>query len=303
MTVEGRPMPAGQEIGAVYRVAGPKYFATMRMPLLKGREFDDHDDATAPSVIVVNETFAKSQWPGESAIGKRVALGGMRPTMRWLTVVGVVKDARQGDWASTPSNEIYLPLWQTADLLGDTHAWIAYISVVVRTDSDAGALTNPVRNAVWNIDRSLPVSHVVTLDHAIGNSTWQWRFNLLLIAIFAGVAMTLAVVGIYGVMAYEVARRTGEIGIRMALGARRGGILKLVFSQSMVVVAIGVGVGIGASLALARLMTTLLFGVSPIDLATFVAVAQRVLVAASLASLIPARRATTIDPGIALRSD
>jgi putative ABC transport system permease protein len=185
--------------------------------------------------------------------------------------------------------------------LKDTHAWMAYISVVVRTDADAATFVNTVRNSVWTIDRNLPISQVETLEHAIGNSTWQWRFNLLLIGIFAGVAMTLAVVGIYSVMAYEVAQRTHEIGIRMALGAGRGGIVKLVFGQSMFVVAVGVVAGIGAALVLARLMTSLLFGVKPVDPVTFGSVALLVLVVAAMAALIPARRATTVDPVVALR--
>ena len=301
VSVEGRPMPAGQEINAVYRVAGPKYFSTMRVPVLNGREFDDHDTAAAPPSIVVNETFAKRQWPKESAVGKRITVGDIRRNPEWRTIVGVIKDAKQSDWTSAPANEIYVPLWQTGDLLRSNHPWMAYISIVVRTDTDAASLTNAVRNAVWNIDRNLPISHVETLEHAIGNATWQWRFNLLLIGIFAGVAMTLAVVGIYGVMAYEVAQRTHEIGIRMALGAGRAGIVKLVFGQSLLVVVAGVVVGIGAALALARLMTSLLFGVKPVDPVTFGAVAVIVLVVAAMASLIPARRATTVDPVVALR--
>jgi putative ABC transport system permease protein len=139
------------------------------------------------------------------------------------------------------------------------------------------------------------------MEHAVGNATWQWRFNLLLIGIFAVVAMTLAVVGIYGVMAYEVAQRTHEIGIRMALGAGRGGIVKLVFGQSFVAVLAGVAVGIGAALSLARLMTSLLFGVKAVDPVTFGSVAVLVLVVAAMAAFIPARRATTVDPVVALR--
>jgi predicted permease len=299
--VEGRPMPAGQEIRAVYRVAGPNYFSTMRVPVLKGREFDGHDTANAPPAIIVNQTFAKQQWPNESAVGKRITLGDIRRNPQWRTIVGVIKDAKQSDWTSAAEDEIYVPLWQTDSLLKDTHAYLAYISIVVRTDADAATLVNAVRNAVWSIDRNLPISHVETLEHAIGNSTWQWRFNLLLIGIFAAVALTLAVVGIYGVMAYEVAQRTHEIGIRMALGAGRGGIMKLVFSQSLLGVVAGVVAGIGAALALARLMASLLFGVKPADPVTFGAVAVLVLLVAAMASLIPARRATTVDPVVALR--
>jgi putative ABC transport system permease protein len=182
-------------------------------------------------------------------------------------------------------------------------AHLAYISVVARTDSDASNLTHAVQNAIWSIDRNLPVSHVETLEQAVGNSTWQWRFDLLLIGIFAVVAMTLAVVGIYGVMAYEVAQRTHEIGIRMALGADRGGIVALVFGESFRVVLVGIVVGIAAALALARLMTSLLYGVKALDPLTFAGVALLVTTVAAMAALIPARRATTVDPLVALRTD
>jgi predicted permease len=301
IAIEGRPMPPGQGLGAVYRVAGPKYFATMRLPILKGREFDDHDTASAPPVIIVNETLAKHQWPGESAIGKRIAAGEIRRNPEWRTVVGVIKDAKQSDWTSPADSEIYVPLWQTNSLLKDTHPWMAYISLVVRVDAEAGTATNAVRNAVWSADRNLPISQVATLEHAIGNVTWQWRFNLLLVGIFAGVAMTLAMVGIYGVMAYEVAQRTHEIGIRMALGAGRSGIVRLIFGESMLVVVAGVAAGIGAALRLARLMTSLLFGVKAMDPITFGSVAALVLIVAATAALIPARRATNVDPVVALR--
>jgi putative ABC transport system permease protein len=299
--IEGRPMPPGHKLIAVYRVAGPNYFSTMRIPLLRGREFTDRDNAAAPSVIIVNDTFARRQWPNENAIGKRIAIDNQGPNPRWRTVVAVIKNAKQSDWASPVEDEVYIPLWQTPELLSSNHPWVSYISIVARTSVDASTLAHAFQNSVWSIDRNLPVSHVQTLEHAIGNVTWQPRFNLLLIGIFACVATTLAVVGIYGVMAYEVAQRTHEIGIRMALGAGRAGIVRLVFGQSLRVVLAGIAAGIGAAIALARLMTTLLYGVKPLDPLTFSAVAILVLAIAALASLIPARRATTVDPVDALR--
>ena len=302
VSIEGRPLPAGQLPGAVYRVAGPHYFSTMRVTVLSGREFDDRDNAGAPPVIIVNETFAKQNWPREPAIGKRITIDDTRNNPQWRTIVGVIKDAKQGgDWTSAPDNEMYFPLWQTTGLLTSKSAFMAYISVVARTNSDASMLAHAVQDAVWSIDRSLPISHVQTLEHAIKNSTWQPRFNLLLIGIFACVAMTLAVVGIYGVMAYEVAQRTHEIGIRMALGAGRRGILSLIFGQSLRVVLAGTVAGIAAALALARLMTSLLYGVEPLDPLTFTLVAVLVLAVAAMASWIPARRATAVDPVVALR--
>jgi predicted permease len=301
VSVEGRPVPSGRGDNAVYRVAGPNYFATMRVPVLTGREFNDHDSANAPLVAIVNESLAKKYWPNESPLGKRITVGDIRHNRKWWTIVGEVKNAKQGDWTSAPSNEIYVALWQTSALLTRTEGGFSYISLVVRADTDAVAVSNAVRNAVWSVDRNLPVSHIQTLEHAIGNSTWQPRFNLLLIGIFACVAMTLAVVGIYGVMAYEIAQRTHEIGIRMALGAGRGGILRMVLGQSLRVVLVGMAAGIAAALALARLMESLLYGVQPLDPITFTTVPIVVLAVAALASLIPARRATTVDPVVALR--
>jgi len=301
--VEGHPMPVRREINAVYRVAGPNYFATMRIPLLSGREFNDHDHAAAPLAAIVNETFAKQQWPHESAIGKRIAFGDVRRGTKWMTIIGVSKDAKQNGWIEPAGNEVYIPLWQSSTHLDSTRPFLAYISIVARTNVDATSLTHAVRNTIWSIDASLPVSHIETLEEAIGESTWQWRLNLLLIGIFAAVAVTLAVIGIYGVMAYEVAQRTHEIGIRMALGAGRPSILRLIFGQSLRVVVVGVVIGIAGALGLARLMTSLLYGVKPLDPITFAAVAILVLTVAALASLIPARRATAVDPVIALRWD
>lgn len=303
IAVEGHPMPAGREINAVYRVAGPKYFATMRIPLVSGREFDDHDNAAAPLVAIVNETFAKQQWPHESAIGKRIAFAGGRGATKWMMIAGVSKDAKQSGWVEPAGNEVYIPLWQSSDHLSSTRPFLAYISIVARTNVDATTLSRAVQNTIWSIDASLPVSHIETLEEAIGKSTWQWRLNLLLIGIFATVAVTLAVIGIYGVMAYEVAQRTHEIGIRMALGAGRSSILRLIFGQSLRVVVTGVAAGIAGALGLARLMASLLYGVKPLDPLTFAAVAILVVTVAALASLIPARRATSVDPVIALRWD
>jgi predicted permease len=299
--IEGRPMPPGREPHAVYRVAGPNYFATMRVPVLNGREFADSDNAGSPPVIIVNETFANGQWPHENPIGKRITIGDSRHNPDWRTIVGVIKDAKQGDWMTAAYPEVYLPLWQTRELLTSTQLFMAYVSIVARTDPAAPTLAHAVQNAIWSSDPNLPISHLQTLEHAIGNSTWQPRFNLLLIGIFACVAMTLAVVGIYGVMAYEIAQRTHEIGIRMALGAGRPGILRMVLGQSMRVILAGTAAGIAAALALTRLMTSLLYGVQPLDPVTFTAVPFLVLAVAALASLIPARRATTVDPVVALR--
>jgi ABC-type antimicrobial peptide transport system permease subunit len=174
---------------------------------------------------------------------------------------------------------------------------------VVRTGLDAASLSQAVKNAVWSVDRNLPVSHVETLENAIGNATWQSRFSLMLIGLFSTLALVLAMIGIYGVMAYEVAQRTHEIGIRMALGANRASVASLIARQSLPVAAGGIAVGLIAAAALGRLIRSMLYHVEPIDPTTFAGVAMLVLLVATLAAVIPARRAMRVDPMIALRHE
>jgi len=300
IAIEGRPIPApGGEMNTVYRETGPNYFATMRIPLRKGREFNEHDNLNSPLVAIINETLAKSAWPNQEPIRKRITLDTTHPL--WLTIVGVIKDVKQSNWTGSLDNEVYIPFLQQAEFLNSQHPWQAYVSIVIRTDSDAEALMPAVQQTVWSIDRDMPVSRLQTMSHAVGNVLWQSRFNLLLVGIFSAIAMILAVVGIYGVMAYEVAQRTQEIGIRMALGANRSRIVRLVFSQSLRVVLIGVIVGVGSALVLARLMTTMIYQVQPADPLTYVGVTALVCAVAALSALLPARRATRVDPIIALR--
>jgi len=173
----------------------------------------------------------------------------------------------------------------------------------VRTNIEPASLARAVKSAVWSVDRNLPVSHVETLENTIGNATWQSRFSLLLIGMFSALALVLAMIGIYGVMAYEVAQRTHEIGIRMALGANRGGIASLIARQSLPVALIGIACGLGAAAALAKLMRGMLYEIDPADPLTFASVAALVLIVATLAALVPARRAMRVDPMIALRHE
>ncbi len=300
MAIEGRPIPApGHEMNTIYRQAGPNYFATMRIPLRSGREFTEHDNLNSPRVAIINETLARTAWPNQDPSGKRITLDTTNP--RWLTIVGVIKDVKQSNWTGPLDNEVYIPFLQTAEFLNSQHPWQAYVSILIRTDSDAEALMPAVQQTIWSIDRDMPVSHLETMQQAIGNKLWQSRFNLMLIGVFSAIAMILAVVGIYGVMAYEVAKRTQEIGIRMALGANQSGIVWLVFSQSLRVVFIGVIVGVGSALVLARLMTTMIYQVQPADPLTYVGVTALVFATAALSALLPARRATRVDPIIALR--
>jgi predicted permease len=304
-TVEGRPIPErGKEKTAVYRVSRPNYFATMRVPFIAGRDFDDHDTENAPPVMIINEALALREFPRENPLGKRITLGDPRGSPKWMTIVGVVKNVKQGSWTEAADDEIYIPFRQSGDLFfSGTGPHAAGMTLVVRTNIGALSQARAVKSAVWSVDHNLPVSHVETLENTIGNATWQSRFSVLLIGIFSGLALVLAMVGIYGVMAYEVAQRTHEIGIRMALGANRGGIASLIARLSLPVAILGIGCGLGAAAGLARLMRGMLYEVDPIDPATFAGVAALVLIVATLAALVPARRAMRVDPMIALRHE
>ncbi len=301
--VEGRPLPAfGKETGAVYRSCRPNYFATMRVPILAGRDFTARDTASAPAVVIINETLARREFAKESPIGKRMTFSDPRKNPQWMTIVGVVHDISQ-DWAEPSAPEIYVPYQQDPRLTTTLKPFAAYMTLVARTDLDAARMLDPIKNAVWSVDRNLPLSHVQTLQHAIGNATWESRFSLLLIGIFSTLAMALAMIGIYGVMAYEVAQRTHEIGIRMALGAARGRILGMIARQSVPVALAGIGVGLAAAAGLVRLMRAMLYQVDVLDPATFAAVGLIVFVVATLAAVIPARSAMKVDPMIALRRE
>ena len=304
-TVEGRPIPErGKERTAVYRVSRPNYFATMHVSFVAGRDFDGHDTDSSPLVVIINETLAQREFPRESPLGKRIGLGDPRATLKWMTIIGVVKDVKQGSWADPARDEMYIPFQQSGDFFfKGTGPHAAGMTLVVRTNIDPASLARAVKSAVWSVDRNLPLSHVETLENTIGNATWQSRFSVLLIGIFSGLALVLAIIGIYGVMAYEVAQRTHEIGIRMALGANRGGIASLIARQSLPVALIGIACGLGAAAGLARLMRGMLYQIDPADPLTFASVGALVLIVATLAALVPARRAMRVDPMIALRHE
>jgi predicted permease len=303
--VEGRPIAEpGKSLTAVYRVSRPNYFATMRIPFASGRDFDDRDTENSPLVVIVNEALARREFAHESPLGKRITLGDGRVTPKWMTVVGVVKDVKQGSWTDAASDELYVPFRQSGNLFfNGTGPHTAGMTLVVRTNIEPQSLARAIKTAVWSVDRNLPVSHVETLENTVGNATWQSRFSLLLIGIFSLLALVLAMIGIYGVMAYEVAQRTHEIGIRMALGAGRRSIASLIARQSLPIALIGIACGLGAAAGLARLMRGVLYQIDPIDPATFASVAALVLIVATLAALVPARRAMRVDPMIALRHE
>ena len=261
--IEGRPAPLpGEGPVGVYRIVRPNYFQTMGATIVAGRDFTERDNETANGVVIINEAMARRYWPGEDPIGKRIELSGEESRPR--EIVAIIKDVKQGDWAAKPRPEMYLPHLQATSP--------RYLTLVVRTSSEPLKLATAVQSEVWAIDKNLPVSEVMSFEQAISASIAQQRFNMLLLGIFAAVALLLAVVGIYGVMSYSVTQRTHEIGIRMALGARASDVLRMIVGQGMALVAIGIGVGLVGAFLLTRLMESLLFGVSVTDPATFIAI-------------------------------
>lgn len=302
LAIEGRPLaPPGESIEVTNRVSRPGYFQTMGIPLRAGRDFSERDTADAPGVVIINETLARRHWPGDDPVGKRVTLDDPRSSPKWLTVVGVIKDVKQGSWVEAPSNEVYLPFQQSGIFYAGTARHFTAMTVVVRTAVEPQALATAAQETVRALDPNLPVSNVMSMEQVVANALWQQRFNLQLITLFAGLALVMAAVGLYGVMSYSVAQRTQEVGLRMALGAESRDVTRMIVGQGMKLALLGVGLGVVVSVALTRLMVTLLFEVSATDPATFVIVALVLIGVALGACFVPARRATRVDPMVALR--
>jgi putative ABC transport system permease protein len=290
--IEGRPIPDGGERPTTdVSTIGRDFFETMRIPLVDGRVFDDRELAEASHVLIVNETMARKHWPNESPIGKRVTVRmGSDPSP--ATIVGVVGDVRRKALDVEPREMVYMP-----------HPDLAYsaMSLVVRTDRDPMSLAPEIEREVRAIDPNLPLADPQPLAGVIHESIARQRFTAVLLAVFAGLAFALAAIGIYGVLAYSVAGRTREIAIRSALGAQRSDIVAMVVRQGMLLASIGVVLGLGAAIWLSQLVASLLFGVSATDAATYAIVASAFLAVAFAACLVPARRATGVDPASALR--
>ena len=292
LTVEGREAGNGERLMAGVHVVNPGYLEAMGIPLLKGRTFTERDTSEAPEVLLVNETMARRLWPGEDAVGKRIKLG--TPDGAWAEVVGVVRDVKHNGLNAEPTMDAY------GSHLHDPWPWM---SVSLRSNLEPTALEASVRREMQAIDPNQAISNVKTMDQVIGESVGERRLSMVLFGLFAAVGLLLAGVGIYGVIAYGVTQRRHEIGIRMALGAQTGDVLKLVVGQGMVLALAGVATGLAAAYGLTRLMTSLLFGVSATDTVTFVAIALVLGCVALLACYIPARRAAKIDPMVALRCE
>lgn len=304
ITIEGRPLPAaGEGVGAVFRVCRPRYCRTMGMSFVRGRDFSNQDGLGSPGVVIINENLARRQFANDDPLGKRLTLDDPRGNPNWLTIVGVVKDAKQTSWTGEPSNEIYLPWSQSKGYVEETGGHIAYMTLVIRTAGYPRSLVGAVQSAVWGLNRNAPVSSIMTMEEVVANAVWQQRFNLVLIGLFAALALVLATVGIYGVMAYSVAQRTQEIGIRLALGAQRGDLVRLVVTEGMRLTVLGLVIGLFGALALTRMMTSLLYQVNTTDPVTFAGVIFALASVSVLACYLPARRATRVDPMVALRHE
>jgi putative ABC transport system permease protein len=290
--IDGRPpLPPGASQSTNFYSVSADYFKAMGIPLLRGRLLSANDVAGSPHVAVINETMAKKIFPEEDPIGKRMAFGRQKDT-DWYEIVGVVGDVKHYSLDQATTMQTYEPYTQQT---------FSYMTLVVRTAGDPTTLSSAIRGEVLKLDKEQPVSSIRTLEQNFAASLAQQQFAMVLLGVFAAVALVLAAVGIYGVLSYAVTQRTHEIGIRMALGAGRRDVLKLVVGKGMLLTLIGVAAGIVAAFGLTRLMSGLLFGVTATDSATFVGVGIGLLVVALLACLIPARRATKVDPLIALR--
>lgn len=295
-SVEGRTLPTDSNLPfAVYRVVNPDYFRALRIPLHRGRVFDTHDSAGSTPVFLINRRLAEQFWPGEDPTGKRLKIGPADSPNPWVTIAGVVGDVRQTGLYGEQLAELYAPYAQ------ERRSWMSPQNLVVRTNRDAASLAGAVREAVWKVDKDQPVSEVKTMDQVFAAAVSRERFQTLLLGLFAALALLLACVGLYGVISYAVAQRTHEIGVRMALGARPWDVLRLVLRQGMTLTFAGLVFGIAGALAVTRVMTELLYGVTATDAVTFISVGALLVVVAFLACYVPARRATKVDPLIALR--
>lgn len=295
ISVEGvADPPPDQQPDVIYRAIGSGYFATMGIPIVRGRDFTDQDNGGSKNVVIISEKTAQQFWPGQDPIGKRLKPGLSTSSSPWREVIGIVKDVRQNDFVASPKRQMYFSYGQLKN--------IAANALVVRTNIEPMSLAVPVRNAIWSVDKDQTVADIDTMDHIVAQAVARQRFSMLLLGLFAALALLLASIGIYGVMSYSVAQRTREIGIRIALGARRADVLQMTVKQALKLVGAGMIMGLIAAFLLTRVLASLLFGISPTDPITFIAISVVLLAVAILASYLPALRATKVDPIMALRA-
>jgi putative ABC transport system permease protein len=288
--IEGQPqVPYAQQPNARVRAVMPGYFETMRTPILAGRLISDRDTARSPRVTVVNETMARLFWPGQSAVGKRIMRGEGA-----IEIVGVVRDVKHYQLDGEIRPEMYVPLTQYSRSI---------MTIVVRTALAPESLALAARRELIEIDKDVPVAELRTMEELLGASVSRPRLYSALLGIFSAVALLLAAVGIYGVMAYSVNQRTRELGLRMALGAEASSVRGMILRQAMAAVLGGIAFGTAGAFAVTRVMKDLLFGVSPTDPLTFFGASMLLVTVAAAAAYFPARRATRVDPLVALRSE
>jgi putative ABC transport system permease protein len=301
---EGAPHPRqGDWPTGVFRVVFPGYFATMRIPILRGRDVAETDRQGTPGVVVINDVMAKTHWPGVDPIGRRITFD----DSTWLTVIGIVKNTVRASLSAPPEDEMFLPFAQRPGYVkgigaSRTMTLVARIACA-RVQCGVSASAAPIQEAIRSVEHNAPISAVVTFDALLRSATAESRFYLTLLVAFAAIAVVLAAVGVYGVMAYAVSRRTHEIGIRIALGAEPVWVVRSVVAEGVSMASVGAVAGLATALGLTRLMRGILYGVSPTDAWTFAAVTGLLVVVALVASLVPARRATRVDPLVALRAE
>jgi putative ABC transport system permease protein len=298
--IEGRPQPGpGQPVwSGAPAFAAPGYFETIGIRLVRGRLFTSDDRATTEPVALISEALQRKYFPGDDPLGKRIRVGGSNSTNAWAQVVGVVADVRDQNLATEPRPLYFMVYSQTPQVIQGS---MRQLTLALRTDGDPMALAESLRSTVRAIDPALPVSPIRTFDEGVARTLAQRRFTAVILAVFAAFGLGLGVLGVYGVLAYTVAERTQEIGLRRALGAPGARVLRLVLSQGLTPVVVGILVGIGAALPAGSVLETQLFGISPTDVQTYALVATGVLIAAAIACLIPALRALRVSPLVALR--
>jgi len=289
VAIDGYAPAKDEDMRLNYETVGPQYFQTMRIPFVHGRDFDERDQDGAPGVVIINETMARRYWPGGDALGRRIKL-----TKDWLEIVGIAKDVKYRSLREAPQPFLYLPLLQD---------YRSNMILVARTVIEPEKMFQPVRAEVAALDSEIPIFDFKTFDEHVGISLYLQRMAATLLSIFGLLALSLAAIGLYGVMAYSVSQRTRELGIRVSVGAERRDIFKLILGQGLVISVVGLLAGLVAALVLTRLTAKLLYGVSATDPVTFIVIALLLLCVAMLASYFPARRATKVDPMIALRMD
>jgi predicted permease len=294
-SIEGRePVSENEDLSADRRMISPEYFNALGIPLIKGRYFTEHDNQASAGVAIVSESLARRFLGNQDPIGKRIKLGGRDSTRPWLSIVGIAGDVRDTALELDARPCVYVPYPQFPSLS---------MSLVARTDVDPKVLIPAIRGEVWAVDKDQPVTDIKTMGQYVSDSVSPRRANALLFGTFAGLALILALIGIYGVMSYSVTQRIHEVGIRIALGAQRRDVIKLIVGNGMALVLTGVVIGLVCALALTRVLSSLLYGVSSTDPMTFSFISLLLVSVAWFASYIPARRATKVDPMIALRCE